>query len=62
MAVYLVDKSPEKLDQRLIIILNAEEQTVKQSHWILLNVARMLTDAVNDFKIQGLLSVSHFLS
>jgi len=59
VAVDLLNEGSKELDQRLVEILDTEEKAIEEGHWILLNVSRMLADAVNDFKVQGLLSFGH---
>ena len=39
VTMYFMNQSPQELNQGLIVVLNAEEKAVEQSHWILLDVS-----------------------
>jgi hypothetical protein len=51
VAMDLLDQCSKEFNQRLIAVLNTEEETIEEGHWILLNVSRMLTDTIDNFKI-----------
>ena len=59
VAVDFVNQCSQEINQRLIVILDAEEQTIKQGHRILFNITRMFTYAVNDLEIKSLLFLRH---
>lgn len=60
MIMDLVNQGSKELNQWLIVILDAKEEAIKQRHWVLLNVAWVFTDAVDDFQVKVNLSISLF--
>lgn len=56
-----LDKNSQEINHLWIVVVNAEVKTVEQSHGILLNVARVLTDAVYNFQVQRLFPLTGFL-
>jgi len=49
----LLDQTPEEFNNLCIIVMNTEKQAVENGHGILLDVGRVLTDALNNFQIKN---------
>jgi len=47
----LLDEDSEELYDVFVVVENAEEEAVEQSHGVLLDVARVLTNALDDLQI-----------
>ena len=50
--LHFKNQCSEKFNQIWIVVVNAEVQTVEQSHFVLLNVVRVLSNDVNYFSIE----------
>jgi len=47
----LVDQHPKELHQVWVVVVDAEVEAVEQGHWVLLEVVRMLANALDDVKV-----------
>ena len=52
---YFLDQSSDKLFKLSVLIEDAEVETVKQDHGVLLNIIRVVNDGVYDFCIEPFL-------
>lgn len=50
----LLDQSPDELYEVFVLVVDTEEQAVKEGHGVLLDIARVVGYAVNNLQIESL--------
>mmetsp|Transcript_12390 Transcript_12390/g.19302 ORF Transcript_12390/g.19302 Transcript_12390/m.19302 type:complete len:306 (-) Transcript_12390:1848-2765(-) len=62
LSIDFLDETPEEVDQVWVLVIDAEEQTIEQTHGVVLDVPGEVADAVDDVQVQRPSLLRHLLA